>query len=67
MTPQSAQNMNTPPSFRSRRTFLAEVGRGMLITTVGFETATGLGLTPAVAAAGEPEELTFGSLEPLVR
>jgi hypothetical protein len=52
--------MNTP---RSRREFLADVGRGMLVATVGYEVASGLGL-----AATLPEEtaLSFGSLEPLV-
>lgn len=50
---------------RTRREFLADVGRGMLITTVGYEVATGLGLSPALA--GEPtESLSFGSLESLV-
>lgn len=50
---------------RTRREFLADVGRGMLITTVGCQVATGLGLAPALA--GEPEEgLSFGSLESLV-
>ena len=45
--------MNTP---RTRREFLAEVGRGMLVTTVGFEVASGLGLSPALAAE-VPERL----------
>ena len=54
--------MNTP---RTRREFLAEVGRGMLVTTVGFEVASGLGLSPALAAE-VPEALSFGALEPLV-
>ncbi len=54
--------MKTP---RTRREFLAEVGRGMLLTTVGFEVATGLGLAPAVA--GEvSNQLNFGPLESLV-
>src|SRR5262245_25783823 len=55
--------MNAPAS---RREFLADVGRGMLIATVGFEVANGLGLSPALAAE-ESDALTFGSLEPLVR
>ena len=50
----------------SRREFLAEVGRGMLIATVGFETASGLGLSPAVAKDAA-DELSFGTLEPLVQ
>ena len=50
----------------TRREFLAEVGCGMLIATVGFETASGLSLSPAVAKDAA-DELCFGSLEPLVR
>jgi hypothetical protein len=37
----------------------------MLVATVGLETATHLGVAPALA--GETEELSFGALEPLVR
>ena len=55
--------MSAPPT---RREFLAEVGRGMLIATVGLETTSGLGLSSAVAGEAA-EELSFGSLEPLVR
>jgi hypothetical protein len=55
--------MNAPAT---RREFLADVGRGMLIATVGFEVANGLGLS-SVLAAEESEALAFGSLEPLVR
>ena len=54
--------MTTPTT---RREFLADVGRGMLIATVGFEVANGLGLAPALAAETS-EALAFGSLEPLV-
>jgi hypothetical protein len=54
--------MNAP---RTRRDFLADVGRGMLVATVGLETSTGLGLSSAWA--GEADELSFGSLESLVR
>jgi hypothetical protein len=52
--------MNTP---RTRREFLGEVGRGMLVATVGYEIASEMGL-----ASGLTEEaaLSFGSLEPLV-
>jgi hypothetical protein len=53
--------MNTP---RTRREFLAEVGRGMLVATVGCEVAGDLGLSTAQAAEETP--LSFGSLEPLV-
>jgi hypothetical protein len=53
--------MNTP---RTRREFLANVGRGMLIATVGSGMASDLGL--ARAFAEESDALTFGPLEPLV-
>ena len=48
---------------RTRREFLAEVSRGMVVATVGYEVASDLGLAPALA--GE-SALSFGSLEPLV-
>jgi hypothetical protein len=48
----------------SRRRFLADVGRGMLIAGVGYGAARDLGLTPALAEeTGNP--LSFGPLEPL--
>jgi len=56
-------NTRTPGT---RREFLADVGRGMLIATVGFEVASDLGLSSALAAE-ESGALNFGSLEPLVR
>ncbi|HAB17014.1 MAG TPA: hypothetical protein DCE44_11250 [Verrucomicrobiales bacterium] len=49
----------------TRREFLADVGRGMLVTTLGYEVAINLGLSPAIAAEAM-DTLTFGSLEPLV-
>src|SRR5439155_3165479 len=52
--------MNIP---RTRREFLAEVGRGMLIATVGYEVASDLGLASALA---DEVTLSFGPLEPLV-
>ena len=52
-------------ALRTRREFFAEVGRGMLVATVGYEVASGLALTPAVAEE-VPEPLAFGDLEPLV-
>ena len=55
--------MNAP---KSRREFLADVGRGMLVATVGGGLATELGLAPAFAA-DVPDTLDFGALEPLVR
>ena len=52
---------------RTRREFLSEVGRGMLVATVGLEAATDLGVAPAIAGGSDTKELSFGSLEPLVR
>src|SRR3989454_4381257 len=52
--------MNTS---RTRREFLAEVGRGMLVATVGYELASELGLASTL---GEETALSFGPLEPLV-
>lgn len=49
----------------NRREFLADVGRGMLIATVGSSAAAELGLAEA-SAGQEPERLTFGPIEPLV-
>ena len=40
--------------------------RGVLVAAVGGEVANGLGLSPAFAEDA-PAELSFGSLEPLVR
>ena len=54
--------MNT---LNTRREFLTEVGRGMVVATVGWSMATELGL--AAEVAGEVSDaLTFGELEPLV-
>jgi hypothetical protein len=50
---------------RNRREFFADVGRGMLIASVGPALAADLGLAPACAADG-PERLSFGDREPLV-
>lgn len=55
--------MNSP---KTRRQFLADVGRGMLVASVGYSAASELGLAPAFAADAS-ETLEFGSLEPLVR
>src|SRR5436190_7493033 len=52
--------MNTS---RTRREFLVEVGRGMLVATVGYELASELGLA---ATLGDETALSFGPLEPLV-
>ncbi len=52
---------------RTRRDFLGNVGRGMLVASVGFGTAFDMGLTPAWADEdGGGERLSFGGLEPLV-
>src|SRR5215813_10174575 len=50
---------------RNRREFLADVGRGMLIASVGPALACDLGLSPLHAAEG-PDTLSFGKLEPPV-
>jgi len=50
----------------SRREFLQQVGRGMLVAGVGYTSAFDLGLTSALADEG-PAALTFGAREPLVR
>ena len=50
---------------RDRREFLADVGRGMLVASVGSTIALDLGLSPAHAFEGT-EPLMFGSMEPLV-
>ncbi len=50
---------------RTRRGFLADVGRGALVATVGSSLAIDLGLSPALAGDGG-ERLSFGGLEPLV-
>lgn len=51
---------------RTRREFLGNVGRGMLVASVGFGTAFDMGLTPAWADDEGGERLAFGGLEPLV-
>lgn len=52
--------MNAP----TRRKFLADVGRGMLVASVGASLAGELGISPAWADA-EGKRLDFGSLESL--
>lgn len=49
---------------RTRREFLADVGRGTLVAAVGLEVATDLNLT--AAAAEIDDRLSFGPLDPLV-
>jgi hypothetical protein len=50
---------------RTRRAFLADVGRGMLLASVGPALAADMGLARAFAAE-ESQRLTFGDREPLV-
>ena len=50
---------------RTRREFLADVGRGALVASVGWGLASDLGFVSAGADEG-PERLEFGPLEPLV-
>jgi hypothetical protein len=49
-----------------RREFLADVGKGMLVASVGTGIAHGLGLAPAAMADAGEKRLTFGAIEPLV-
>src|SRR5258707_6714074 len=49
-----------------RREFLADVGRGMLVASVGATLAQDLDLAPAAFADEGPGRLTFGPIEPLV-
>jgi hypothetical protein len=50
---------------RTRREFLADVGRGMLVASVGAATAVELDLVPAAFADDKKDNrLSFGSLEP---
>ncbi len=51
---------------RTRRAFLQDVGRGLLIAGVGYSTALELELSPAWGDEA-PLPLTFGDREPLVR
>jgi len=50
---------------RNRRAFLADVGKGMLIASVGPALAADLGISSAFADE-EPKRLLFGDREPLV-
>ena len=50
---------------RSRREFLEDVGRGMLVASLGSAAALELGMVPCVAEE-VGQRLTFGELEPLV-
>ena len=48
-----------------RRDFLADVGRGMLVASVGSCLAQDLGLAPSALADETGARLTFGPMEPL--
>ncbi len=50
---------------RSRREFLTDVGRGMLVASVGPTLASDLGVGSALADDSEAA-LSFGPMEPLV-
>jgi hypothetical protein len=52
----------------SRRAFLGDVGKGMLVATIGPALAMDLGLARAAEASGKggADSLTFGALEKLV-
>src|SRR6516165_714003 len=65
MNPQSSIFRDRTP-LQNRRDFLAEVGRGMLVATIGSGMASDLGLITSFADEA-PTALDFGSLEPLVR
>jgi hypothetical protein len=56
---------STTRTKRTRREFLADVGRGALLVTLGPSIVSEWGLR-GVAAGEATERLTFGSLEPLV-
>ena len=51
---------------RNRREFLSDVGRGMVVATIGAGTAADLGLASIRADDASAPPLTFGPLEPLV-
>src|SRR5262245_27325701 len=50
---------------QARRRFLSDVGRGMLVATIGPAVAMEFGL-PRVFAEEDSTKLTFGEIEPLV-
>src|SRR5437899_8398105 len=49
----------------TRREFLADVGKGMLVASVGTALAADLGIAPAFGDS-KAETIDFGALEPLV-
>ncbi len=63
--------MNRSAQFHTRRDFLAKVGQGVLVASVGSSLALDLGLTAkahadAAAGGGAGDTLSFGALDPLV-
>ena len=50
----------------TRRRFLADVGKGTLLATIGPALASELGLSPAAFGADAPDALNFGDMESLV-
>jgi hypothetical protein len=50
----------------TRRRFLADVGKGTLLATIGPALASELGLAPAAFGADAPDALNFGDMESLV-
>ena len=50
---------------RNRREFLADVGRGMIVASIGAGMAGDLQLAPVFAGEGS-DALVFGKLEPLL-
>jgi hypothetical protein len=65
MNPNASGYGEDTNATRNRREFLAEVGRGMLVATIGGSVASELGLVTGFAEE-TPERLDFGPLEPLV-
>lgn len=51
---------------RNRREFLGDVGRGMLVASLGSVVAFDLGISRSIGAEEASQRLTFGDLEPLV-
>jgi hypothetical protein len=51
---------------RNRREFLEDVGRGMLVATLGSVAAVDLGISRSIGAEEASQRLMFGDLEPFV-
>lgn len=67
---QATASPASASTWRSRRSFLADIGKGTLMATIGPALAGELDLAPAAlsrkAEGPEPGSLTFGAMEPLV-